>query len=357
MTSKIVVKNIFYMLSYAFKVLMETNYSSIAVEDFDNINNLYAAILSKGVSQQIKQGLHREYVSNEEPIPGIKGKILIENTINLRINRMRMNYCQYDVYSVNNLYNQIVKCGMKILINAFDVEDKYKNELRKLLLYFSDVDYLDYRSIDWNHITYSRYNESYKMLINICYFIIESVLPSDDGGRYRFADFIDSQKMSRLYEKFVLEYYKRHYPALNPRVDSKKIHTDEKYSTGNIIDFLPNQITDVILSKGNKILIIDAKYYTKVFQQNTDKKSLRSSHINQVYMYCQNHSIEDDNLDVSGMLLYAKNTSESIPEGSEMIINKILSVNVLNLEKDFSEIKQKLDLIVHSNFPSVIKVN
>ena len=50
------------MLAYAFRVLKQSNYSQVATEDFENIHNLLAAILSKGISQQLKQGLYKEYV-------------------------------------------------------------------------------------------------------------------------------------------------------------------------------------------------------------------------------------------------------------------------------------------------------
>ena len=53
----IFIKNIYYMLSYAFTTLTPTLDDEIAAEEFDNIHNLFAAILSKGIGQQLKQGL------------------------------------------------------------------------------------------------------------------------------------------------------------------------------------------------------------------------------------------------------------------------------------------------------------
>ena len=51
------VQNIYYMLSYAFQVLNEQGYKQVATEKFENIAELCAAILIKGVSSQIKRGL------------------------------------------------------------------------------------------------------------------------------------------------------------------------------------------------------------------------------------------------------------------------------------------------------------
>lgn len=57
------VQNIYYMLSYAFRVLNEQGYKEFATEPFANVADLCAAILEKGVSTQIKQGLHHEYIT------------------------------------------------------------------------------------------------------------------------------------------------------------------------------------------------------------------------------------------------------------------------------------------------------
>ena len=59
----IFIKNIYYMLSYAFTTLNQGGYEDVATEEFENIHNLFAAILAKGISRQLKQGLYREYLN------------------------------------------------------------------------------------------------------------------------------------------------------------------------------------------------------------------------------------------------------------------------------------------------------
>ncbi len=55
------IRNIYYMLAYAFQVLNEQGYKDVATEEFDNVAELCAAILTKGISVQLKRGLSREY--------------------------------------------------------------------------------------------------------------------------------------------------------------------------------------------------------------------------------------------------------------------------------------------------------
>ena len=64
----IFIKNIYYMLSYAFTTLNQGGYEDIATEEFENIHNLLAAILAKGIGRQLKQGLYREYLNQKETV-------------------------------------------------------------------------------------------------------------------------------------------------------------------------------------------------------------------------------------------------------------------------------------------------
>lgn len=66
------IKNIFYMLTYAFKELKHNNYEYISGEKFDNIYDLFAEILSKGVAYLLKQGLHKEFVLKEDTITTLR---------------------------------------------------------------------------------------------------------------------------------------------------------------------------------------------------------------------------------------------------------------------------------------------
>lgn len=83
----IFIQNIYYMLSYAYQVLQQQDYQCIASEKFERIDDLFAAILAKGVSRQLKQGLYREYVSRSETRSVLRGKLDLPQTIKTQIGR------------------------------------------------------------------------------------------------------------------------------------------------------------------------------------------------------------------------------------------------------------------------------
>lgn len=77
------IQNIYYMLAYAFKVLRKQGYRDVATEEFSNVAELCAAILTRGISAQLKRGLGREYIEQTEPISSLRGKIELGESIKL----------------------------------------------------------------------------------------------------------------------------------------------------------------------------------------------------------------------------------------------------------------------------------
>ena len=335
------------MLAYAFRVLKQSNYSQVATEEFENIHNLFAAILSKGISQQLKQGLYREYVDKYDELTVLRGKLNIQGTIKNRVkNRQRLS-CEFDELSEDNIFNQILKLTATILIKNRNVDSEYKSELKKSLLYFGDVSDISVSLIKWSTLRFQRNNQSYKMLMNICYLVIDGLLLSTQSGEYNMATFIDDRHMHSLYESFIREYYRYHY-GNEVSVSASFVDWDVPEGSEGI-ELLPKMKTDITLQKGEKTLIIDAKYYGHTMQHHFDSNTFHSANMYQIFTYVKNFDKEQTG-NISGMLLYAR-TNEAILPGNDYVIggNKI-SVKTLNLNCDFEIIKEQLNtIIINSN--------
>lgn len=154
----IFIKNIYYMLSYAFTTLNQGGYEDVATEEFENMHNLFAAILAKGISRQLKQGLYREYLNRKEDVAVVRGKIDMPGTIQNRLARKRVLTCEYDELSENNLLNQILKTTVMLLLRHTRVDQEYKSDLKKEMLFFSNVDTIDPTTIRWSAIRFQRNN-------------------------------------------------------------------------------------------------------------------------------------------------------------------------------------------------------
>lgn len=127
----ILIKNIYHMLSYAFQTLKQETYENVAVELFDEIYDLWASILAKGIGLQLKQGLYREYIGCQEEMSVLRGKINMPRTIRNKIAHKCVLTCDFDELSENNLLNQILKTTVLLLLGKGKVKTEYKNDLKK----------------------------------------------------------------------------------------------------------------------------------------------------------------------------------------------------------------------------------
>ena len=227
------------------------------------------------------------------------------------------------------------------------IKEEYKTDLKKEMLFFSTVETIDLQQIRWSAIRFQRNNNTYRMLVSLCQLIVEGMLMATESGEYKLATFIDEQRMCRLYEKFILEYYAKECPQV--KATSSRINWALDDGVGT---YLPMMQSDIMLTKGNQVLIVDAKYYTHNMQNQYDSSTIISGNLYQIFTYVKNKEAEFGDADhsVSGMLLYAKTDEQIQPDGDYQMSGNRISVKTLDLNRDFSEIAEQLNGIVHECF-------
>ena len=339
------IQNIYYMLSYAFRTLTKQGYREMSTEKFSNTADLMTEILIAGISQQLKRGLGRAYIEQMEDIPVIRGRVNITESVKRQTMINRKLYCVYDDFSVNNSKNRIIKSTALLLLRA-DVAKQRKSRLRKLLVYFDKVELIDLRTVDWN-IHYDRNNQTYRMLISICYLVVKGLLQTQADGKTKIMDFLDDQQMYHLYEKFILEYYKKEYSYIKTNAAQIKWQLDDGMGY-----MLPNLLSDITLEYDNKVLIIDAKYYSHIMQNRYEKETIRSANMFQIFTYVKNKEAElmDKPHEVAGMLLYAQTDNGPQPDYRYKMSGNMISVKTLNLNCNFEDIRKQLNGIVTDYF-------
>jgi 5-methylcytosine-specific restriction enzyme subunit McrC len=283
-------------------------------------------------------GLNREYIPINETTGVVKGKINIDETIKSNLLDKHKLNCSFDEFSLNTEFNRIIKTTLLYLLRSNIPLDK-KKKIKLLIVYFGGVEYVDPHSINWD-LKFNKTNQTYRMLLSICNLIMKGMLQTKSNGDYRLMDFIDEQRMSRLYEKFILEYYRKEYPSLNanPSLVSWALDDQNNY-------MLPEMKTDITLEKNGSVLIIDAKYYSHSLQTNFDKKTIISANIYQIFTYVKNKASKGKN--VSGMLLYAKTDEQIVPDSVYSMSGNKISVKTLDLSSDFKSISKQLNIIAN----------
>ena len=199
--------------------------------------------------------------------------------------------------------------------------------LKKNLILFENVDMIEPDQIRWDRIRYQRNNQSYRMLMNICYLVLGSLLLSTDKGETKLAVFLDERSMHSLYEKFILEYFRYHHPEYKANPDTIPWNIDD-----GMIDFLPGMVTDITLKSAGKVLIIDAKYY-------------------QIFAYVKDLD-RNQTGNVAGMLRYAKTQEQITPNNKYSMDGNTIWVRTLDLNLPFPQIAEQLEKIAGDYFGS-----
>ena len=341
------VQNIYHMLAYAFQVLREQGYRDVATEEFPNTAELCAAILICGTNSQVKRGLGREYIDRTSALSTLRGKFEMTDSLKTRSVLQRQMVCSYDEFSIDTPMNRILKATIMLLLRSNTSKER-KRKLKRLLAYFGDVSDVDLATVNWQ-MRFNRNSQTYRMLITVCWLVAKGLLQTQEDGTTRFSDFLDDQRMSRLYEKFVLEYFKREHPEL----DVGAPHINWALDDG-VDDMLPTMRSDIVLSLGETTLIIDAKYYSIVMQHQYDTYSIHSHNLYQIFTYVKNREAElaraDVPHEVSGMLLYARTDEKIQPDVVYKMSGNQISVRTIDLDVPFEDIRKQLDEIAESHF-------
>lgn len=330
------------MLAYAFCVLQEQAYKDVMTEEFENAKELLSAILCKGVSIQMKHGLEKSYISQEEALSTLRGKIEIQETIKTLSMQKKQFVCSYDECSVDTYCNRIIKTTLQLLLQA-DISKMRKNKIKRLLVYFSDISVLDISSIHWK-LSYHKNQQTYRMLISVCQLVIQGLLQTQEDGTMCLMDFLDEQTMPKLYEKFIFNYFKQEHGGRELKISSTQI----KWKLDDDMDKrLPMMQSDIVLSnaKTKKTLIIDAKYYANNMQQNYGKQTIHSANLYQIFTYVKNWKTEEGEC-VAGMLLYAQTDADVQPNQVYQMSGNAIYVQTLDLNCEFEKIRKQLDAIV-----------
>ncbi|MGP4082723.1 5-methylcytosine restriction system specificity protein McrC [Pseudalkalibacillus sp. R45] len=181
--TKIPVKNIYYMLCYAWNRLEEKEDVYVSRADEKDIYHLLSRILLNRLRVLIKRGFYKEYTNMEEETSTIRGRINFPQSLNeLSFKKARM-YCQFDEMTHNILHNQIIKTTLYDLLKTPQTDKKLKEDIQQLYHYFRDIDLLKLSSKMFNEVKIHRSN-SYYINVN------DNMYTFDDFRMYTFVHFL-----------------------------------------------------------------------------------------------------------------------------------------------------------------------
>lgn len=300
--SRIPIKNIYYMLCYAWGHLNEKDLANISREDEKDIYHLLIRILVDKLRTLISKGFYKEYKSENEEMSLLRGKILFSESVkSFSFNRGKM-HCDYDELSTNILHNQIIKTTLNYLLKVKDLDSQFLEGIKQLYPYFSQVDVIKLNDAVFSKAKIFRSNHHYGFVLLICKYLYESLLLNEEEAVTTFIDFWrEPKKMARLFEDFVRNFYKKE--LLGFQVKRDRFYWDAE---GEELSYLPIMETDISLENKDIKWIIDTKFYQNTLYENYGRRKLISTNLYQLFAYLNNFKDTSwqGKKELRGMLLY-----------------------------------------------------
>jgi len=344
MTGEIPIRNIYYLLCYAWNRLSEAEIVDVSGVDSNELADLFGTVLINGMNHLLRRGLDQSYQTLEAELSSIRGRIDIDVSARRMLATHGKAYCHYDELSVNTLPNQIIKSTLRFLAGVPTLDRTLRGKLIAIYRSLHEIEDVQLNKFLFRRVQLHSNNRFYRFLLNICEMVQASWLVDEKTGQYKFRDFIrDDKAMARLFESFILNFYKLELKDSDVR--KERIQWAAKSGTDPDLAFLPGMETDISIRDANRTLIIDAKYYSKTFQSYYDKDTIHSANLYQLFTYLKNLEPRGGNdTTATGMLLYPV-ISKKLREKYEMS-GHVINICTIDLSKDWRLIRDELlDLV------------
>lgn len=303
---EIPIANIYYLLCYAWDVLDEKeNLLDVSALDSTALLDLFARVLVNGSRRLLRRGLDRGYLMREDDLPGVRGKLLVTQTLRRNLLCHGRTACAWEDLEYDTLPNRILKTTLQRLRTAEELNAGTRADVHDLTRWFSPVQELDLHASHFRRVQLHRNHRIYSFLLHICEFIHQHWLPEENGMDRRFRDFV-RKGLSGLFEKFVFNFYDHELPA-GWTVDAPIIDWQAEAKNPEAEKLLPRMETDVCIRGPGCAVILDTKFYAEALKTGAYGHSkLSSPNLYQIFTYLRQKSCQPGWENVEGILLYPR---------------------------------------------------
>ena len=315
------IRNLWYMLLYAWNEaplqdLRGQALQDAAVERAPTLDALLASVLIKLMQQRLRIGLGHDYVSEEQSLHGVRGRInFAESLKHLGLDSGQL-VCEFHGYRANSLKNQIIRSTIARLakVGQFGPDRALARDLQqRLRRLLRDLDGIDIIELTPDLIRRQLYtrgvsDHDYRLMLSICDLILQRTMPGDsEGGARALVPLIDRERLvlHRVYERFVANFYRFHLRDWDVSAQKRL-----EWHAAEANERLPLMVPDIVLQEppwgSGRLILLDTKFTPNSLVENRwGKPIFDSSHMYQLYAYLKSQEhLSEAHRTAVGILLY-----------------------------------------------------
>ena len=299
------VRNIYYLLCYAWDHVREGETVDLGSEEFGGMVDLFAKVLNEGVARLISRGLDRDYLTVHEDIRGLKGKLDLATTVKRNLLLNGKTRCSFDELSYDVPQNRILKATLRQLTMVTGLDPVHRQRAGRLYRKMDAVSDVMLRPRMFRTVRIHRNNRFYSFLVHLCKIIYDNLLVNQEEGMATFYDFRENeQQMGLLFQQFVKAFCEREtdYVVSAPKIDW--FGADRSASD---LRHLPGMQTDIVLRSPGRTVIVDTKFYKNPLDRRWEGRRVHSGNLYQIFSYVTNWrtGTGEAEPEAEGWLLYA----------------------------------------------------
>ena len=290
-TKKIFLKMLKTLKKSPFKNI---NKASLQTKNID-IFEIFISMFLEELSELIRKGIKSNYLSKEENLHFLKGKIQLNSHLKQNLLHKEKFFVEFDEYTSNIPENIIIKTT---LLKLYSISKTLKNKqrLREFIFIFDGIDTSKNINNDFQKCQTDRSMFQYKEILIWCgIFLNNNSFTPYKGNNFVHALLFD---MNMLFESYVAHYFKKQHKDREVQTQDKKHKLIESH---DLFQLKP----DIVIDRN---IVFDTKW--KLIDDNSAQYGLSQADLYQMYAYGKKY----DSTDV--FLIYPK--SENFKSSAEI---------------------------------------
>jgi 5-methylcytosine-specific restriction enzyme subunit McrC len=220
------------------------------------------------LAQLIKKGLKSDYITKEENLKFLKGKLKINQQIKKNYIHKENFFVEYQEFLSDRVENKLIKTTLEFLYKKAR-SNKNQQRIREFLFVFDNINKSQNIKNDFSKIKLDRQMKDYEKTLLWCKtFLLKNSFTPYKGNEIAFALLFD---MNLLFESYVGYYLKKN--GYNVSLQDRGKYLVEE----------PNKFAlrpDIVIQKENEQLVADTKW--KIIK---DEKDISQTDMYQLYAY------------------------------------------------------------------------
>lgn len=234
------------------------------------------------VQLQLQQGLIRRYVTREDDLLMVKGRL--DLNIQLRRNALTPHRasCRYDEFDADNIYNRTLRYVVRLLVPLSRHPD-LRRGLSELLLHLGFASDQAVTAERVESLTFDRTNLRWQPVFRRCADFLRSLHPNvTAGGAHALALMFD---MNKIFEGYVTWRFRQSFRGCQIRVQGPRLFLATNSAGQDVFQMKPDI---AVIREGEVRLIADAKW--KVLSPEERRLGIAQSDMYQLAAYARRYA-------------------------------------------------------------------